>query len=71
MGQNHFLLLVYRENAAEGVPVTFSATLQNTYSQSGKNTEENSRKERRTQKILIVKADCKKKGFFYSRQTKT
>lgn len=64
MGQNNFLLFVYRDNAAEGVPVAFSAVLQNTYSHSGKNTEENSRKDKRAKKVLIVKEDCKKKGFF-------
>lgn len=64
MGQNHFLLLVYRENAAERLPVAFSAILQNTHSQSGKKTEENSRKEKRAQKVSVVKEDCKNKGFF-------
>lgn len=62
MGQNNFLLLVYRENAAEEVPVAFSAILQNPHSHSGKNREENSRKEKRAQKVLVVKEDCKNKG---------
>lgn len=64
MGQNNFLLLVYKENAAEGAPVAFSAILLNTHSHPGKNTEENRRKEKRAQKVLIVKEDCKKMGFF-------
>lgn len=62
MGQNNFLLLVYRENAAEEVPVAFSAILQNPHSHSGKNREENSRKEKRAQKVLVVKEDCTNKG---------
>lgn len=60
MGEEHFLLLVSRVNAAEAVWAVFSAILQNTCSHSGKNTAENSKEEKMAQNAFSMMEDCRK-----------
>ena len=64
MGEDHVVLPVSRENAAEAVQAVFSAILQDTCSHSGKNTAENSKKEKRAQNALSIREDCRKRVSF-------
>lgn len=64
MGENPFLLLVSRENAAEALRAVFSAMLRNTCSHSEKNTAENIKKEKRPENALAMREYCKKRVYF-------
>lgn len=59
MGEDHFLLLVSRQNAAEAAWAVFSGVLQDTCGHFGKNTAENSKKGEGSERIS-QREDCRK-----------
>jgi len=59
-----FFYLFPGRNAAEAVRAVFSVILQNTRSHFGKNTAENSKKEKMAENTLSVTKDCRKRVSF-------